>query len=40
MDRTMIEQALQTARYNRSKAAAALGLTRAQLYVRMRYGLE
>src|SRR5262249_58810797 len=41
MERTLIEQALQNARFNKSKAAAALGLTRAQLYVRMkRYGLE
>ena len=41
MERSMIEQALQNARFNKSKAAAALGLTRAQLYVRMRrYGLE
>ena len=41
MERAMIEQALQTARFNKSKAAQALGLTRAQLYVRMRkYGLE
>jgi transcriptional regulator with GAF, ATPase, and Fis domain len=41
MERAMIEQALQDARFNKSKAAAALGLTRAQLYVRMRrYGLE
>jgi transcriptional regulator with GAF, ATPase, and Fis domain len=41
MERAMIEQALQNARFNKSKAAAALGLTRAQLYVRMRrYGLE
>ena len=36
MERAMIEQALQNARFNKSKAAAALGLTRAQLYVRMR----
>ena len=37
----MIEQALEHARFNKSKAAKALGLTRAQLYVRMRrYGLE
>ena len=37
----MIEQALQNARFNKSKAAAALGLTRAQLYVRLRkHGLE
>jgi transcriptional regulator with GAF, ATPase, and Fis domain len=41
MERTMIEQALQSARYNKSKAAKALGLTRQQLYVRMRkYRLE
>ena len=36
MERTMIEQALQTARFNKSKAAKALGLTRHQLYMRMR----
>ena len=41
MERAMIEQALQNARFNKSKAAAALSLTRAQLYVRMRrYGLD
>ena len=41
MERSMIEQALQNARFNKSKAAQALGLTRAQLYVRMRrHGLE
>ncbi len=41
MERTLIEQALQNARFNKSKAAKTLGLTRAQLYVRMkRYGLE
>jgi transcriptional regulator with GAF, ATPase, and Fis domain len=41
MERTMIEQALQSARFNKSKAARALGLTRQQLYVRMRkFGLE
>jgi transcriptional regulator with GAF, ATPase, and Fis domain len=41
MERTMIEQALQNARFNKSKAAKTLGLTRAQLYVRMRrHGLE
>jgi len=41
LERRMIEEALQTARYNKSKAAKALGLTRQQLYVRMRkYGLE
>jgi DNA-binding NtrC family response regulator len=39
MERAMIEQALQSARFNKSKAAKALGLTRKQLYVRMRkYG--
>jgi transcriptional regulator with PAS, ATPase and Fis domain len=41
MERTMIEEALQSARFNKSKAAKALGLTRQQLYVRMRkYGLD
>jgi transcriptional regulator with GAF, ATPase, and Fis domain len=41
MERTLIEQALQNARFNKSKAAKELGMTRAQLYVRMRrYGLE
>jgi transcriptional regulator with GAF, ATPase, and Fis domain len=41
MERKLIEQALRDARFNKSKAAGALGLTRAQLYVRMkRYGLE
>jgi two-component system response regulator FlrC len=41
MERTMIEQALQQARFNKSKAAKAVGLTRHQLYIRMRrYGLE
>ncbi|HJZ72299.1 MAG TPA: sigma 54-interacting transcriptional regulator, partial [Vicinamibacterales bacterium] len=41
MERTMIEEALQKARFNKSRAAAALGMTRAQLYVRMRrHGLE
>ena len=41
MERVMIEEALQNARFNKSKAAKALGLTRQQLYVRMRrYGLE
>ena len=39
MERAMIEQALQSARFNKSKAAKTLGLTRKQLYVRMRkYG--
>jgi transcriptional regulator with GAF, ATPase, and Fis domain len=41
MERSMIEQALQKARFNKSKAAAALGLTRHQLYLRMRkHGLD
>jgi transcriptional regulator with GAF, ATPase, and Fis domain len=41
MERTMIEQALQNARFNKSKAAKTLGLTRHQLYIRMRkYGFE
>jgi transcriptional regulator with PAS, ATPase and Fis domain len=41
LERTMIEQALHSARFNKSKAAKALGLTRQKLYLRMRkYGLE
>jgi transcriptional regulator with GAF, ATPase, and Fis domain len=41
VERAMVEQALRNARFNKSKAAQELGLTRAQLYVRMkRYGLE
>ena len=41
MERGMIEQALQNARFNKSKAAKELGLTRHQLYVRMKkYGFE
>jgi DNA-binding NtrC family response regulator len=40
MERAMIEEALQQARFNKSRAAAALGLTRAPLYVRWRGGLE
>jgi transcriptional regulator with GAF, ATPase, and Fis domain len=41
MERAMIEQALQSARFNKSKAAQTLGITRHQLYIRMRkYGLE
>ena len=37
----MIEQALKAAKFNKSKAAKQLGLTRTQLYVRLkRYGLE
>ena len=41
MERVMIEQTLQSARFNKSKAAKVLGLTRQQLYGRLRkYGLE
>jgi DNA-binding NtrC family response regulator len=41
VERALIAQALDRARFNKSEAAKALGLTRAQLYVRMkRYGLE
>jgi transcriptional regulator with GAF, ATPase, and Fis domain len=41
MERAMIDRALQDARFNKSKAAKALGLTRHQLYIRMRrHGLE
>jgi transcriptional regulator with PAS, ATPase and Fis domain len=41
MERTMIEQALSSARFNKSKAAKALGLTRHQLYIRMKkYGFD
>jgi DNA-binding NtrC family response regulator len=41
MEREMIQDALHSSRFNKSKAAKALGLTRQQLYVRLRkYGLE
>jgi len=41
IEKAMIETALQTARFNKSKAAKALGMTRHQLYIRMRkHGLE
>jgi two-component system response regulator AtoC len=41
MERSMIAQALRDTRFNKSKAAKQLGLSRTQLYVRMRrYGLE
>jgi DNA-binding NtrC family response regulator len=41
VERVMIEKALSDARFNKSRAAKSLGLTRAQLYVRMkRHGLE
>jgi transcriptional regulator with GAF, ATPase, and Fis domain len=36
VERTMIARALERARFNKSKAAKALGLTRHQLYIRMR----
>jgi transcriptional regulator with PAS, ATPase and Fis domain len=40
LERDMIEQALQRVRFNKSEAARALGITRHQLYVRMkRHGL-
>jgi len=40
IERGMVEKALQEARYNKSDAARALGLTRKQLYVRLsRFGL-
>lgn len=41
MEKAMIEGALQNARFNKSKAAKALGMTRHQLYIRLRrHGLE
>lgn len=41
MERAMIEKALEKARFNKSIAAKALGLTRAQLYTRLkRHGLD
>jgi transcriptional regulator with GAF, ATPase, and Fis domain len=41
MERAMVVKALENAKFNKSKAAKELGLTRSQLYVRMkRYGLE
>jgi two-component system NtrC family response regulator len=41
LERAMVEHALQDARFNKSKAAKALGLTRRQLYVRLRrHGLS
>jgi transcriptional regulator with PAS, ATPase and Fis domain len=36
IERAMIAQALRDARFNKSKAAKAMGLTRPQLYVRLR----
>jgi two-component system response regulator FlrC len=41
IERSAIEQALRQSRFNKSEAAKRLGLTRAQLYVRLRrYGLD
>ena len=41
LERAAIEKALRDAKHNKSKAAKLLGLTRTQLYVRLRkYGLE
>src|SRR5579872_3282579 len=41
VERSMIKQALEEARFNKSIAAKKLGLTRAQLYTRLkRYGLD
>jgi transcriptional regulator with GAF, ATPase, and Fis domain len=41
IERDMVEKALKDARYNKSDAARALGLTRKQLYVRLRrFGLD
>ena len=41
MERAAIEKALLEARHNKSKAAKILGLTRTQLYVRLRkYGMD
>ncbi len=41
VEKLMVEKALRESRFNKSQAAKLLGLTRAQLYVRLRrYGLE
>jgi transcriptional regulator with PAS, ATPase and Fis domain len=41
IERGMVDRALREARYNKSDAARALGLTRKQLYVRLRrFGLD
>jgi transcriptional regulator with GAF, ATPase, and Fis domain len=41
IERNVIEQALLKARFNKSRAARAVGLTRHQLYIRMRrYGMD
>jgi two-component system response regulator FlrC len=40
-EKSLVEKALRDAKFNKTKAARALGLTRTQLYVRMRrHGLE
>jgi transcriptional regulator of acetoin/glycerol metabolism len=40
-ERDMIQQALVKAKFNKSQAARALGVTRGQLYVKLRqYGLD
>jgi transcriptional regulator with GAF, ATPase, and Fis domain len=40
-EKSLVEKALKEAKYNKAKAARALGLTRTQLYVRLRrHGLE
>jgi transcriptional regulator with GAF, ATPase, and Fis domain len=41
VERELIEKAMSEARFNKSRAAKALGLTRAQLYAKLRrYGIE
>jgi transcriptional regulator with PAS, ATPase and Fis domain len=41
LERSAIQRALETARFNKSLAAKALGLTRKQLYIRLRqHGIE
>jgi two-component system response regulator FlrC len=41
VERALVEQALHEARFNKTRAARRLGLTRSQLYVRLRrYGIE
>jgi len=41
LERTLVERVLRESRFNKTRAAKRLGLTRAQLYVRLRrYGLE
>jgi transcriptional regulator with PAS, ATPase and Fis domain len=41
LERDFVREALKKARFNKSKAAKLLGLTRAQLYSRIeKYGLQ